>query len=122
LDFKEYDSPENSNYYNDFELDEFEEADDNESEDGTWDEDGLDFDLNINFDLRMSENVDQPVPVVTAFLLYQMKLIENLLYVSQLYPLSATRRFEIFSISSLREPEFCEPELCEPEFCELFGY
>ncbi len=59
LDFKEYDS-------NDFELDEFEEADDNESEDGTWDEDGLDFDLNINFDLRVSENVDQPVPVVTA--------------------------------------------------------
>jgi hypothetical protein len=35
------DSPEtNSNYYNDFELDEFEEANDNESEDGTWDEDG----------------------------------------------------------------------------------
>ena len=67
MDFKEYDSTEkNSNYYNDFELDEFEEADDNESEDGTWDEDGLDFDLNINFDLRVSENVDQPVPVVTA--------------------------------------------------------
>ncbi len=29
-------------------------------------EDGLDFDLNINFDLRLPENVDQPVPVVTA--------------------------------------------------------
>jgi hypothetical protein len=37
------------NYYNDFELDEFKEADDNESEDGTWNEDGLDFDLNILF-------------------------------------------------------------------------
>jgi hypothetical protein len=61
------DSPEtNSNYYNDFELDEFEKANDNESEDGTWDEDGLDFDLNINFDLRVSENVGQPIPVVTA--------------------------------------------------------
>ena len=34
LHFKEYDSPEtNSNYYNDFELDEFEKANDNESED-----------------------------------------------------------------------------------------
>ncbi len=67
MDFKEYDSPEtNSNYYNDFELDEFEEANDNESEDGTWNEDGLDFDLNINFDLRVSENVDQPVPVVSV--------------------------------------------------------
>ncbi len=113
MDFKEYDSPEtNSNYYNDYELDEFEEADDNESEVGTWDEDGLDFDLNINFDLRVSENVDQHVPV------------------GQLCPFSATRRLSSSSetlrsgssqsqqpISSLREPEFCVPE-----FCELFGY
>jgi hypothetical protein len=50
----------------DFEHDEFEEVYDNESGDGLWDEADLDFDLNINFDLRVSENIDQPVPVITA--------------------------------------------------------
>ena len=94
---------------NDFELDEFEEANDNESEDGTWDEDGLDFDLNINFDLKVSENVDQPVPVVTAFppipnktnrtFTFRQPVMSFIGNSSLVFELRRTT-FEIFSIST----------------------
>ena len=54
MDLVEYSSPDtNPNYFNDYEIDEFEEADaTNEAEkDGTWDEDLPEFDFNIDFEL-----------------------------------------------------------------------
>ena len=63
IDLAEYSSPDtNPNYFNDYELDEFEDADetDEAEKDGTWDEDRPEFDLNINFELGDSafqENV-----------------------------------------------------------------
>ncbi len=74
----------------------------------------------------MSENVDQPVPVVKAI----PPILENLLFVGQLCPLSATRRLSSSSetlrsrSSQSQQPilSLHEPEFCEPEFCEHFGY
>jgi len=69
MDNAQYDSPvTNSNYFDDYELDEFEEAngDDESEKDGTWTEDQPGYDFNIDFELDNSviENATNPRPPV----------------------------------------------------------